>query len=194
MNCTSEQELVIALGSNLGSAGLGRRATLSAALSRLSALGLRPRRVSRFFATPCFPAGAGPDYVNACAVLTVAEGEGLDPGQLLERLHSVESDFDRLRETRWGSRTLDLDLIAVSDAILPDEATYRRWLNLPPEQQVKQAPQHLILPHPRLQDRGFVLVPLADVAPDWVHPVLNLSVRQMAAALPQDARDEIRPL
>jgi 2-amino-4-hydroxy-6-hydroxymethyldihydropteridine diphosphokinase len=127
-------------------------------------------------------------------VLTVAEGEGLVSGQLLERLHRVESDFDRLRETRWGSRTLDLDLIAVGDAILPDEATYRRWLNLPPEQQVKQAPQHLILPHPRLQDRGFVLVPLADVAPDWVHPVLNLSVRQMAAALPQEARDEIRPL
>ena len=72
--------------------------------------------------------------------------------------------------------------------------TVRTWMNLPLAEQQQTAPGQLILPHPRLHERAFVLVPLADVAPDWVHPVLRRSVSQMLDALPQDARDEVVPL
>ncbi len=98
----------------------------------------------------------------------------------------------RIREKRWGQRTLDLDLIASADMVLPDFETHRFWRTLPPEDQLKKTPDQLILPHPRLQDRAFVIVPLAEIAPNWAHPVLDLSIMQMLEALPQEDRDAVR--
>ena len=141
---------------------------------------------------PCFPPGAGPDYVNAAAILQV--DEGVDAASILRRLHAVEARFGRERQQRWGMRTLDVDLVAAGDSILPDADTQARWRNLVAQDQIRMAPDRLILPHPRLQDRAFVLVPLADVAPDWVHPCTGLTVRQMLAALPQADRDAVKPL
>jgi 2-amino-4-hydroxy-6-hydroxymethyldihydropteridine diphosphokinase len=184
------QEAFVALGSNLGSDKGGRRRTLAAALGALRNAGIPPARVSRFFATPCFPAGTGPDYVNACVVLRDAP----EPSALLAVLHRIEAEFGRARLQRWGSRSLDLDLVAQGDTVLPDCAEFRRWARLPPERQAHAAPDRLILPHPRLADRAFVLVPLADVAPDWVHPVLGRSVRQMLADLPERQRAEPLPI
>ena len=148
--------------------------------------------VSRFFATPCFPAGAGPDYVNAAAVLEIAPQT--DAASTLAVLHRVEAQFGRKRETRWGMRTLDLDLLGLGDSALPDAETQDGWRNLDPALQARRAPDLLILPHPRLQDRAFVLVPLADVAPGWVHPRTGRSVAEMLAALPEADRAEVKPL
>lgn len=155
-------------------------------------MGLTGIVVSRLYRTPCFPAGAGPDYVNAAFAADVP-GD-MAPDAILSLLHAVEAEMGRTRDTRWGMRTLDLDLIALGDAVLPDVATQDRWRDLAPDAQRITAPDRLILPHPRLQDRAFVLVPLADVAPDWCHPRLNLTVAQMLAALPAVDRDEVVPL
>jgi 2-amino-4-hydroxy-6-hydroxymethyldihydropteridine diphosphokinase len=117
-----------------------------------------------------------------------------DLASILARLHAVEARFGRKRAQRWGMRTLDIDLLAMGDSVLPDAATQDRWRLLPSEAQIGSTPDQLILPHPRMQDRAFVLVPLADVAPDWVHPRTGLSVRQMLAALPAEDRDAVTPL
>lgn len=166
------------------------RQTLESAVSRLSESGLMIRGQSRIYQTPCFPPGAGPDYVNAAIVADWA-GEAAD---LLMLLHAVEAEFARSREVRWGMRTLDLDLVALDDAVRPDAATWREWQGLALEEQMRVAPDQLILPHPRMQDRAFVLVPLMDVAPDWRHPLLGQSVAQMVAALPDTALDEVKAL
>ena len=180
---------IIALGSNLSWNGKQSIEILRASLAALTETGLRPAQISRFFSTPCFPAGAGPDYVNAAAIL---EGN-LDALQILDILHRIEAQFGRERGKRWGGRTLDLDLLAVGDLVAPDLATWRMWYNLPIDRQLKDAPDQLILPHPRLQDRAFVLVPLADVAPDWLHPVHQRTVLQMVAALPKADVEQVRP-
>ncbi|MDM8168469.1 2-amino-4-hydroxy-6-hydroxymethyldihydropteridine diphosphokinase [Roseovarius sp.] len=187
---SKDQFYLIALGANLPSAAGAPEVTLRSALQKMAEAGARDVVASRFFATPCFPPGAGPDYVNAAAGLWFGGG----PEALLAVMHRIEADFGREREQRWGQRVLDLDLIAAGEAVLPDEAGYRAWLDLPLEEQKRQAPDRLILPHPRLQDRPFVLVPLAEVAPDWRHPVLGRSVAEMVEALPQAARDEVVPL
>lgn len=146
--------------------------------------------ISRFFATSALPAGSGPDFVNAVIRF---ESEAA-PEDLLAELHRIEAAFDRQRVQRWGPRTLDLDLLVCGDLVCPDVATWRRWADLPDERQQQEAPEQLILPHPRLQDRAFVLVPMADVAPDWCHPVLGASVRQMRDRLPPEALADLRPL
>jgi 2-amino-4-hydroxy-6-hydroxymethyldihydropteridine diphosphokinase len=183
---------LVAFGANLPFMGDPPEATLRRALKALSEEGLSLLAVSRFFATPCFPAGAGPDYVNAAAVLEV--GSATDATSILAALHRIEGRFGRRRDTRWGMRTLDMDLLALGDSVLPDAETQDQWRHLAPEQQARSAPDRLILPHPRLQDRAFVLVPLADVAPDWVHPRTGQSVREMLAALPEADVAEVKPL
>ena len=163
---------------------------MSLSIRALVDAGLMIRRVSRFFQTPCFPAGAGPGYVNAC----VQVASDLEPEALLARLHAIEAEFGRKRVQRWGSRTLDLDLLAMGDRILPDRALFDHWRGLPMDQQIGQAPAQLILPHPRIQDRAFVLVPLCDIAPDWHHPALQTTARQMRDVLSPHEIAEIRAM
>lgn len=193
---TKYDQLLVALGANLPFDGQSPEETLRRAVAALADEGLAVLALSRFFATPCFPAGAGPDYVNAAASLSVELSGATtdDLASIMERLHAVEARFGRRRAQRWGMRTLDIDLLALGESVLPDAETQDRWRTLPAEAQIGATPDRLILPHPRLQDRAFVLVPLADVAPDWVHPRTGLSVRAMLAALPQADRDAVTPL
>ncbi|MCB1334146.1 MAG: 2-amino-4-hydroxy-6-hydroxymethyldihydropteridine diphosphokinase [Roseivivax sp.] len=180
---------LIALGANQPSDAGSPRATLIAALEALERNGIRLIRSSRMYRTPCFPAGAGPDYVNAAAV---AEGPA-DPGAMLATLHRIEAEFGRARVSRWASRSLDLDLIAAGDMVLPDAQQQDRWRALPAQRQSVEAPDTLILPHPRMQDRAFVLVPLAEVAPDWVHPRTGQSVAQMLKVSPPEDVAQVVP-
>jgi 2-amino-4-hydroxy-6-hydroxymethyldihydropteridine diphosphokinase len=152
------RQAAIALGSNLGDV----RATVEGALAELDdSPGIRLLRRSAWYrSTPVGP--PQPDYLNGCAVLEVS----LSPEALLERLLETETRFGRVRAERWGPRTLDLDLILFGDLHL-DGA-------------------RLQIPHPRLRERAFVLVPLAEIAPDWIDPLTNRTVASLARQLPDD--------
>jgi len=179
----------VAFGANVALAGKTLAEAVNQAIMGLDSPDCRLVRHSRLFHTPCFPAGTGPDYVNAVARFDTA----LAPDDLLTRLHKIETAMGRARVQRWGRRTMDLDLLAQGDLVLPDVATRRHWMDLAPEQQVLRAPDVLILPHPRLHERAFVLVPWLDIAPQWRHPVLGLTVAQMAATLPDADHSAVRP-
>ncbi|RNF35558.1 2-amino-4-hydroxy-6-hydroxymethyldihydropteridine diphosphokinase [Paracoccus methylarcula] len=182
---------LIALGANLPSAAADVGETLRSAASILHEnQNTTITTFSRFWRTPAMPAGSGPDYVNAALTLRTA----LPAPELLALLHDIEADFGRDRGTgRWSSRVLDLDLIGYGDLVLPDRETQQHWMALPPARQLTDTPETLILPHPRLQDRGFVLAPLAEIAADWIHPLTGQSVAQMLAALPDRATRGMTP-
>ena len=148
------------------------------------------RHRSDLFRTPALPKGSGPEFLNGA----VAVETDLPAAEVMSALHGIEKDFGRDRTKRWGPRTLDLDLVAFDDLVLPDRQTHEEWTKMPLEEQMRRVPDGLILPHPRLAERAFVLVPLAQVAANWVHPVTGLSVGAMLDALPKALRDEVVPL
>ena len=187
---TTRGNLILALGSNATEIVTDNSRIIRDAVARIKGAGIEIVALSPLYRTPAFPKGAGPDFANACALARVDAA----PATVLARLHAIEADMGRLRTQRWGQRVIDLDLLAAGGAVLPDRDTVAQWIDLPPARQAAEAPDQLILPHPRLHQRAFVLVPLADVAPDWVHPVLGRSVRQMLAALDPAEIAEIRPI
>ena len=162
--------ILVALGSNLAHPQIGPpAAVLDAALDEMLAAGIRVVRVSRYYASAPVPDSDQPWFVNAAAEVETE----LPPEDLLNALHGIEAAFGRARGEANAARTLDLDLLA-----------YGGEITAPGE--------HLQLPHPRLAERAFVLLPLMDLAPDWRHPVSGRTVREMLAELPGE--QEIKPL
>jgi 2-amino-4-hydroxy-6-hydroxymethyldihydropteridine diphosphokinase len=183
-------DCIVAIGSNQRLINSSSTDVLSTALSRIAVSVGSIISLSRFFQTPAFPKGSGPDFVNAALVVRV-QGSA---DEILEKLHAIEHELGRVRETRWGQRTIDIDLIAVEQKIIPNSETYRKWQLLPFSQQSTIAPDQLILPHPRMQDRAFVLGPMMEICPDWVHPVIQKSVSQMYDELDSRDKAELMPL
>ena len=181
---------IIAIGSNVTSKHGSPKSTVNTAISVLNTDSLIVLAESRLYSTPCVPIGAGPDYVNAVVTVKTA----LSADDLLSTLNRIEAEFDRERTNRWAARTLDLDIIDYGGLISPDPQIYWQWRRRPIDLQANRTPDCLILPHPRMQDRAFVLVPLCDVAPDWVHPVTGATARQMLAALPQADVAAVKPI
>lgn len=144
-------EIAIALGSNLGDS----EQTIETALKRLDQIdGMEMVVRSQLYKTA--PVGPPqPDYINACAIFRTH----FSPARVLQILLTTEASFGRIRRERWGPRTLDLDLLFYGDRVLDTPS--------------------LALPHPRMHQRAFVLVPLAEIAPDWWHPVHQKNVKKL---------------
>lgn len=180
----------VALGSNQSSAAGGPAETVARAIVLMTQKGCEIQAKSQLFGNPAFPRGSGADYVNA----VVGFQTDWTPAAILEVLHDIEATLGRERNIRWGSRSVDLDLIAVGEAVCPDAQTQNHWRVLPLSDQMTETPDELVLPHPRIQDRAFVLIPMAEIAPDWLHPTLGKTVLQMLNDLPQQDKDEVRPI
>lgn len=161
--------ILVGLGANLpGPGGAPPRATLAWALGRLNALpGLRLRAISRLWDSAPVPPSGQPRYLNAVAAYAGTAA----PEALLAALHALEAEAGRVRGVRDAARCLDLDLLDLDGMVRAG------------------AP---VLPHPRLAGRGFVLRPLAEIAPSWRHPVTGASVAALIAALPEG--EDCRPL
>lgn len=184
-------QYLFALGTNQPIDGSDLASTVAAAIDLLNQeYRISVNNVSQMYNTPAWPPGNGPDYVNAAAVLL----SDLTPQEMLQVFHKVEAQLGRQRPVRWAPRIIDIDLLAAGDSVVPDNETVRRWMELPAESAALKAPDQLILPHPRMHERAFVLVPLQDVALTWRHPVLGLSVAEMAANLPPEDLQGITPL
>lgn len=150
----------IALGSNLGD----RELNLLRAVAEIGKLPAgRVTGLSPFYETSPVGVVDQPLFLNA--VLRLATG--LSPHDLLNRLRHIENDiFARTGTLRWGPRNIDLDLLLYGDLVINDT--------------------DLIVPHPRMAERRFVLQPLSDIAPDVVHPVLGRSIVELLAELRSD--------
>ncbi|MBB5515291.1 2-amino-4-hydroxy-6-hydroxymethyldihydropteridine diphosphokinase [Rubricella aquisinus] len=183
-------DYLIALGANVPTGNSAPVDTLEWALTSLAAKGVEVEAVSAFYATPAYPAGSGPDFANAAARVK----SSLAAADFLALLHQIEADAGRQRVKRWGPRVLDLDLLAEGARILPDRAVLTEWMGLTAEEAATLTPDMLLLPHPRLHERGFVLVPLADIAADWRHPVTGKTVTEMRDARPAAELAQIRAI
>ena len=149
----------VALGSNLGD----KRAYLDGAVEALRmAPGIRIKQVSTYLVTAPYGGVEQDDFLNGAVELETL----YDPQELLDRLHDIEMDAKRERLVHWGPRTLDLDILFYDDLVQDDPT--------------------LTLPHPDMQNRDFVLRPMAELAPNFLHPVFHKTIGQLLKELPNN--------
>jgi 2-amino-4-hydroxy-6-hydroxymethyldihydropteridine diphosphokinase len=146
-------EVLLGFGGNLGDPA----ATIEEALARLEAGGVRILRRSSFYRTAPWGVTGQPDFVNLCAAAETA----LSPQELLALIHHIEADLGHARRERWGPRIIDVDILAYGDETVDEPG--------------------LAIPHPRLTERAFVLVPLAEIAAEKI--VAGRTVREWAEAV-----------
>jgi 2-amino-4-hydroxy-6-hydroxymethyldihydropteridine diphosphokinase len=159
------ERVLIGFGSNQGESAR----TCLAAIQRLREHSrVRVLETSSLYRTAPLLVAEQPWFINGVVLCET----DLSPKDLLDLLHRIETDFGRVRQARWGPRTLDLDLLTFGD----------RQINLP----------ELTLPHPHLHERRFVLEPLLEIDPDWVHPTLKVAGRDLLKRITDDMGEQER--
>lgn len=154
--------IFIGIGANLSSSRFGSpRRVCEEALKEIEKQGIEIKGMSGWYRSQPVPVSDQPWYINGvCAVETA-----LSPQDLLARLHAIEEKFGRVRKIRNEARIIDLDLLAYDN-------------------EVSKEGESLVLPHPRMHERAFVMLPLVEIAPAWRHPVSGLSGQELIGALP----------
>ena len=159
--------IYIALGANLPSAAGLPEATLRRVLELLPRRGVTVDAVSPFYRSRAWPTPSDPTFINAVACVRTKLG----PADLMRLLLQIETEFGRRRGVKWAPRMLDLDIIDYA-GLVTDAA-------------------HLLLPHPQAHERNFVLRPLADLAPDWRHPMTGESVADLLKIAGEDGLEKL---
>jgi 2-amino-4-hydroxy-6-hydroxymethyldihydropteridine diphosphokinase len=153
--------ILVGIGSNLAGPGYeSPLQTAAAAIDELPKIGIDVLRRSQWYLSEPVPVSDQPWFVNG----VIAANTEFGPEPLLERLLDLETRFGRVRGERNAARTLDLDLLDYDGRLC--------------------ATQRMVLPHPRLHERRFVLAPLSEIAPQWRHPRLDHTAAELLARLP----------
>lgn len=143
--------------------------TLMSLPQRLAAIGIETLRASSLWQNPAWPEGLGyPDYLNG--VLSVSFDGTAD--EILDRLLGLEEKMGRVRSQKNAPRPLDLDVLDFGGELLMTD--------------------RLTLPHPRMESRAFVILPLAEIAPDWQHPILHKRAMEILASIPLRDMNKMR--
>jgi 2-amino-4-hydroxy-6-hydroxymethyldihydropteridine diphosphokinase len=152
MKGESLAQIYLSIGSNMGD----RRKYLKYAVERLSAR-LDSVKVSSLYATEPWGNTEQPEFLNLC----LSGKTSSSPEELLELTRSIEKSLGRTHQEKWGPREIDIDILFYDNAIIKTAA--------------------LEIPHPYVSERAFVLIPLNEIAPDLIHPVLKVSISKLAA-------------
>lgn len=180
-------ECILGLGANLPFGGAGPTSNLRTAIDEISSGALSNVTVSGFYQSTPVPHTDQPDFVN-CVMSGTTQ---LPAKELMTLCQSLETKFGRERDGRWQARTLDIDILAYGNQILP---TADGWTKLMHQGRDGTVAADLIVPHPRLHERGFVLKPLAEIWPDWSHPVLGKTALELLHSLGPEEVDDVRPI
>ncbi|WP_417463976.1 2-amino-4-hydroxy-6-hydroxymethyldihydropteridine diphosphokinase [Kordiimonas sp.] len=173
--CDQNIEVLLAFGGNLPSAVGTPEATIGAAVLALASEGVELIQFSALYHSPAITLDDNthaPAYTNAVGLFSTK----LTPNELLEVTQGIERKFGRAAGARWSARTLDIDLLVYGDAVLPNRDV---WTALEASDDPAAMLPEPVVPHPRLHKRGFVLVPLDEISPNWQHPVLQSTVTAM---------------
>lgn len=141
---------------------------LEAAIAEFENYQIDILEISSFYETEPVPKSDQPWFVNA--VVSVKTDH--DALGLLKTLHVIEHELGRIRRRRWEARIIDLDLLCYNDQLIPDK---EKWIKT----SENAISDEVIIPHRRLHERNFVLIPLCDIAPDWKHPVLGKTAQKL---------------
>jgi 2-amino-4-hydroxy-6-hydroxymethyldihydropteridine diphosphokinase len=158
-------KVYIGIGSNVGN----REENVARALTLLAERGVRVLRNSSVHETKPWGVAEQPLFLN----MVIEAETPLNPREVLRQLKSIEEDMGRVEAGRWGPRIMDLDILLYDDLILDEPG--------------------LVIPHPLLHERDFVLTPLLEIAPDARHPLLKKTIREIAAPRAGDVSEDSRP-